>query len=130
MNKITFLVHYTEQIVIHDKKRHNMPKDPNLGRRICSRMSQTRLTVRHIANELNVSTGTVSAWRDGRHISSKYLSHLCDLLQVTESWLLRGLEKKEHLQCDEEFLIHMYRKMTEEQRTLITMTSQEFTKSA
>jgi transcriptional regulator with XRE-family HTH domain len=93
-------------------------------------MSQTRLTVRLIANELNVSTGTVSAWRDGRHVSSKHLSQLCDLLQVTESWLLRGKEKQEHLQCDEEFLIHMYRKMTEEQRALITMTSQEFTKSA
>lgn len=107
-----------------------MPKDVNLGRRICSRMSQTRLTVRYLANELNVSNGTVSAWRDGRHISSKYLPRLCDLLQVTESWLLRGLNKQENLQCDEEFLIHMYRKMSEEQRALITMTSQEFMKSA
>lgn len=92
-------------------------------------MSQIRLTVRSIANDLNVSPATVSAWRDGRHVSSKHLPQLCDMLLVTESWLLRGKEKQEYLQCDEEFLINMYRRMTEEQRALLAMTAQEFTKA-
>lgn len=93
-------------------------------------MSQTRLTVRHIANELNVSPATVSAWRNGRYISSKHLARLCDMLFVTEAWLIRGKERQEYLQCDEEYLINMYRKMTEEQRIIITMTVQEFSKTA
>lgn len=64
--------------------------DKDRGRRICSRMKQLKLTVRDTAKRLKVSPATVSAWREGRTINTCTLKALCDLLLVSETWLIRG----------------------------------------
>lgn len=95
-----------------------MSIDKDRARRICSRMKHLNLTVRETAQKLNVSPATVSAWRDGRAINCNKITILCDLLDMPETWLLRGDTPR--LTTDEAFLIARYRELPDDLQDAVT----------
>ena len=75
-----------------------------IGRRIKEARNNQNLTQEELADELNISVAFLSRVERGNsHINLKRLNQLCDLLDVSEGYLLNGASSSSENYLDKEF---------------------------
>lgn len=90
-----------------------------IGERLRTARSNQKLTQEKLAEKLNVSIAFLSRIERGNsHINLKRLSEICDILGVTEGYILNGSSDSSHFYLSSEFTNTLNKASPEKQKLI------------
>ena len=90
-----------------------------IGERLRTARLNQKLTLEKLAEKLNVSIAFLSRIERGNsHINLKRLSEICDILGVTEGYILNGTSDASHFDLSSEFTNTLNKTSPEKQRLI------------
>ena len=85
-------------------------------RRIEKILKKRNKTTAEMLKELNLSAGLISNWKKGTEPSANKLLQICEYLNISIDYVLKGEENKENLSKNEKEMLHYFNKLDDREQ--------------